>query len=141
MLMNMKLYLMISFLILGLVSSQTYPKSKLEFLTEANELFNARVEAINRFQTLGILSEERQLNFKEQLELTNSVCDLANANEQIKKFYNDNFEQSQELAKEKTTREQMNLEFDKENQSYLDIAKQLTGTPYECGKQNYKKLL
>ncbi|CAA6834641.1 Uncharacterised protein [Acinetobacter baumannii ATCC 17978] len=88
-----------------------------------------------------MLSEERQLNFKEQLELTNSVCDLANANEQIKKFYNDNFEQSQELAKEKTTREQMNLEFDKENQSYLDIAKQLTGTPYECGKQNYKKLL
>ncbi|MDP9803244.1 hypothetical protein [Acinetobacter calcoaceticus] len=139
--MNMKLHLAISLLILGLVSSQAYPKSKLEFLTEANELFNARVEAINRFQTLGILSEERQLNFKEQLELTNSVCNLANVNEQIKKFYNDNFEQSQELAKEKTTREQMNLEFEKENQSYLDIAKQLTGTPYECGKQNYKKLL
>lgn len=141
MLMNMKLHLAISLLLLGLVSSQAYPKSKLEFLTEANELFNARVDAINRFQTLGILSEERQLNFKEQLELTNSVCDLTNVNEQIKKFYNDNFEQSQEIAKEKTTRELMNLEFDKENQSYLDIAKQLTGTPYECGKQNYKKLL
>lgn len=141
MLINMKLHLIISLLLLGLVSSQAYPKSKLEFLTEANDLFNAREEAINKFQTLGMLSEERQLNFKEQLELTSSVCDLANANEQIKKFYNDNFEQSQELAKEKTTREHMNLEFDKENQPYLDIAKQLTGTPYECGKQNYKKLL
>lgn len=141
MLINMKVHLIISSLLLGLISFLAYPKSKLEFLTEANVLFNAREEAINRFQTLGMLSEERQLNFKEQLELTNSVCDLANANEQIKKFYNDNFEQSQELAKEKTTREQMNLEFDKENQSYLDIAKQLTGTPYECGKQNYKKLL
>lgn len=139
--MNMKLHLLISLMILGLISFQGYPKSEFEFLTEANNLFNAREEAINRFQTLGMLSEERQLNFKEQLELTNSVCDLANANEQIKKFYNNNFEQSQELAKEKTTREQMNLEFDKENQSYLDIAKQLTGTPYECGKQNYKKLL
>ncbi|MFW1842331.1 hypothetical protein ACG9YY_05160 [Acinetobacter pittii] len=137
----MKLHLMISFLILGLVSSQAYPKSKLGFLTEANDLFNAREEAINNFQTLGMLSEERQLNFKEQLVLTNSVWDLANANELIKKFYNDNFEQSQELANEKTTREQINLEFDKENLSYLDIAKQLTGTPYECGKQNYKKLL
>ncbi|KRI61204.1 hypothetical protein APC62_09880 [Acinetobacter pittii] len=137
----MKLHLLISLMILGLISFQGYPKSEFEFLTEANNLFNAREEAINRFQTLGMLSEERQLNFKEQLELTNSVCDLANANEQIKKFYNNNFEQSQELAKEKTTREQMNLEFDKENQSYLDIAKQLTGTPYECGKQNYKKLL
>lgn len=73
-----------SILILELSSSQAYPKSKLEFLTEVNELFNARVEAINRFQTLGMLSEERQLNFKEQLELTNSVCDLANVNEQIK---------------------------------------------------------
>lgn len=141
MLISMKLHLIIGLLLLGLVSSQAYPKSKLEFLTEANELFNARVDAINRFQTLGMLSEERQLSFKEQLELTNSVCDLTNVNEQIKKFYNDNFEQSQELAKEKTTRELMNLEFDKENQSYLDIAKQLTGTPYECGKQNYKKLL
>lgn len=141
MLINMKLHLAISLLLLGLISSQAYPKSKLEFLTEATELFDARADAINRFQALGMLSEERQLNFKEQLELTNSVCDLAKANEQIKKFYNDNFEQSQELTKEKTTREQMNLEFDKENQSYLDIAKQLTGTPYECGKQNFKKLL
>ncbi|MDC4502167.1 hypothetical protein NQ800_18685 [Acinetobacter baumannii] len=139
--MNMNFKFLMSILILGLVSTQAYPKSKLEFLTEATELFDARADAINRFQTLGMLSEERQLNFKEQLELTNSVCDLAKANEQIKKFYNDNFEQSQELAKEKTIREQMNLEFDKENQSYLDIAKQLTGTPYECGKQNYKKLL
>ncbi|WP_457971027.1 hypothetical protein [Acinetobacter calcoaceticus] len=135
--MNMRFHLIISLLLLGLFSSLAYPKSKLEFLTEADELFNARVDAINRFQTLGMLSEERQ----EQLELTNSVCDLAHVNEQIKKFYNDNFEQSQELAKEKTTREQMNLEFEKENQSYLDIARQLTGTPYECGKQNYKKLL
>lgn len=137
----MKLHLIISLLILGLVSSQAYPKSKLEFLTEANELFNARVDAINRFQTLGIFSEERQLNFTEQLELTNSICDLAHINEQIRKFYNENFEQSQELAKEKTTPEQMDLEFKKENQSYLDIAKQLMGTPYECGKQSYKKLL
>lgn len=53
----------------------------------------------------------------------------------------ENFEQSQEFEEEKTTREQMNLEFEKDNQSYLDIAKQLMGTPYECGKQNYKKLL
>lgn len=132
----MKLHLAISLLLLGLVSCQAYPKSKLEFLTEATELFDARADAINRFQALGMLSEERQLNFKEQLELTNSVCDLAKANEQIKKFYNDNFEQSQELAKEKTTREQLNLKLEKENQSYLDIAKQLIGTPYECGKQN-----
>ena len=136
--MNMKLHLIISLLLLGLVSSQAYPKSKLEFLNELHELFNTREYAINRFQTLGIFSEERQLNFKEELELANSVCDLANANEQIKKFYNDNFEQSQEFEKEKTIREQMNLEFEKDNQSYLDIAKQLKGTPYECGKQNYK---
>lgn len=122
----MKLHLIISLLLLGLVSSQAYPKSKLEFL---NELFNTREYAINRFQTLGILSEERQLNFKEELELANSVCDLANVNEQIRKFYNYNFEQSQEFEKEKTTREQMNLEFEKDNQSYLDIAKQLKGTP------------
>lgn len=95
----MKFHLIISLLLLGLFPSLAYPKSKLEFLTEADELFNARVDAINRFQTLGMLSEERQLNFKEQLELTNSVCDLAHVNEQIKKFYHDNFEQSQELSK------------------------------------------
>ena len=126
---------------MGLVSSQAYPKSKLEFLKELQELFNTREGAINRFQTLGTLSEERQLNFKEELELANSVCDIANVNEQIRKFYNDNFEQSQEFEKEKITREQMNLEFEKDNQSYLEITKQLMGTPYECGKQNYKKLL
>lgn len=126
---------------MGLVSSQAYPKSKLEFLKELQELFNAREGAINRFQTLGTLSEERQLNFKEELELANSVCDIANVNEQIGKFYNDNFEQSQEFEKEKITREQMNLEFEKDNQSYLEITKQLMGTPYECSKQNYKKLL
>mgnify|MGYP006149333555 CR=1 FL=1 len=126
---------------MGLVSSQAYPKSKLEFLKELQELFNTREGAINRFQTLGTLSEERQLNFKEELELANSVCDIANVNEQIRKFYNDNFEQSQEFEKEKITREQMNLEFEKDNQSYLEITKQLMGTPYECSKQNYKKLL
>lgn len=126
---------------MGLVSSQAYPKSKLEFLKELQELFNKREGAINRFQTLGTLSEERQLNFKEELELANSVCDIANVNEQIRKFYNDNFEQSQEFEKEKITREQMNLEFEKDNQSYLEITKQLMGTPYECSKQNYKKLL
>lgn len=126
---------------MGLVSSQAYPKSKLEFLKELQELFNTREGAINRFQTLGTLSEERQLNFKEELELANSVCGIANANEQIRKFYNDNFEQSQEFEKEKITREQMNLEFEKDNQSYLEITKQLMGTPYECSKQNYKKLL
>lgn len=137
----MKLHLIISLLLFGLVSSQAYPKSKLEFLDELQELFNTREGAINRFQTLGMLSEERQLNFKEEMELANSVCELANVNEQIRKFYNDNFEQSQEFEKEKTTHEQMNLELEKDNQSYLDIAKQLKGTPYECGKQNYKKLL
>ena len=139
--MNMKLHLIISLLVLGFVSSQAYPNSKLEFFNELHELFNAREDAMKRFDALGILSGERQLTFKEQLELTNSICDIANVNEQIKKKYNDNFEQSQELLKENTTREQMNQEIDKENHFYLDVVKRVTGTPYECGKQNYKKLL
>lgn len=84
--MNIKLHLIISLLFLGLVSSQVYPKSKVEFLNELHELFNTREDAIKRFQTLGILSEERQLNFKEELELANSVCDITNVNEQIRKF-------------------------------------------------------
>ncbi|WP_404231103.1 hypothetical protein [Acinetobacter venetianus] len=139
--MNMKVHLIKSLLVLSFVSFQAYPNSKLEFFNEFRVLSNARQDAINRFDALGILSEERQLTFKEELELTNSICDIANVNDQIKKIFNDNFEQSQELLKEITTREQMNQEFDKENQSYLDVVKQVKGTPYECDKQNYKKLL
>jgi len=141
MLMNMKVHLIISLLVLSLVSFQAYPNSKLELFNELRELFSAREDAINRFDALTVLAGERQRTFKEELEFANSICDIANVNDQIKKIFNDNFEQSQELRKEITTREQMNQEFDKENQSYLDVVKQVTGTPYECDKQNYKKLL
>ncbi|CAM4125841.1 hypothetical protein F901_03028 [Acinetobacter dispersus] len=139
--MYMKVHLIIILLVLSFVSFQAYPNSKLEFFNELRELFNARKDAINRFDALAVLSEERQRTFKEELEYANSICDIANVNDQIKKIFNDNFEQSQELRKEITTREQMNQEFDKENQPYLDVVKQVTGTPYECDKQNYKNLL
>lgn len=67
--MNMKLHLIISLLLLGLVSSQAYPKSKLEFLNELHELFNTREYAINRFQTLGIFSEKDNLTLKKSWNL------------------------------------------------------------------------
>lgn len=130
MLMNMKVHLIMSLLVLSLVSFQAYPNSKLELFNELRELFSAREDAINRFDALTVLAGERQHTFKEELEFANSICDIANVNDQIKKIFNDNFEQSQEFLKEITTREQMNQEFDKENQSYLDVVKQVTGNRY-----------
>ncbi|NUF24621.1 hypothetical protein HUN23_17850 [Acinetobacter oleivorans] len=96
---------------------------------------NSRTAEQNLQNYLSGMHSVGQVSFKQQMRITDLLCDVGKAQKPMIEFM--------ELNKERFGLKDQNIMtfFPLDRQKLQEELEELKGTPYECGKQSYKHLL